>query len=218
MYTSDVRKPGEDTREQVVETAKGILTRRLSVNGKPLSKEEENEDKMQLQKLLSDSRDAMKEQEAQSHDADQAEDMLRLLPKALSAKYGKRRDELQALLFQPNHDFRPSTHEGEVFQAMSGTMWVNTRENRLAEIDGHLSHRVNFGWGILGHLDPGGTFHVVQAEVVPGHWEIVKLVVNMRGKAIFFKSISVQQNETRSDYKLLPPNLSLAQGVKLLEE
>ncbi|HTZ73211.1 MAG TPA: hypothetical protein VMB47_04775, partial [Candidatus Aquilonibacter sp.] len=89
-------------------------------------------------------------------------------------------------------------------------------EDRLAEIDGHLSHRVDFGWGILGHLDRGGRFHVVQREVAPGHWEIVRLQVDMRGKALFFKSISVQQNETRSDYKLLPQDITLAQAANML--
>ncbi len=80
-----------------------------------------------------------------------------------------------------------------------------------------MSHRVDFGWGILGHLDKGGRFHVVQKEVVPGHWEIVRLFVDMRGKALFFKSIAVHQDETRSDYKLLPANTTLADGARLLD-
>lgn len=218
MYVSEDRKSGQDVKERTLETRHGILTLKLSVDGKPLGKDQEAKERQQIHEMVSNPQEAMKAQQSQQHDSDQAQDMLRLLPQALLAKYGARHDDLQALDFRPNPNFNPSSHEAEVFQAMSGVIWVNMKEYRLEEIDGHISHRVNFGWGVLGHLDKGGRFHVVQAEVVPGHWEIVKLLVDMHGKALFFKSISVQQDETRSDYKLLPADITLAQGSKMIEQ
>ena len=217
QYMSVMRKSGGNTREEIVETEHGILVLRLAENGKRLNRGEEEQQRKHIRDLVAHPDEAWKAQRNQSQDADQAEQMLRLLPQALLAKYGPRRGDLQALYFRPNPNFRPSSHEAEVFQAMSGTIWVDAKEDRLQEIDGTLSHRVDFGWsGILGHLDKGGRFHVVQNEVVSGHWEIVRLFVDMRGKALFFKSISVHQDETRSDYKLLPPNTTLASGAKLL--
>ncbi|MGH9571975.1 MAG: hypothetical protein ACRD40_00375 [Candidatus Acidiferrales bacterium] len=216
-YTSVTGKAGENTSEEVVETRHGILTMKLVENGKRLSKDEEREQREHIRDLVSHPDEAMKAQQDQSQDADKAEVMLRLLPQALLAEYGAKRGGLQGLDFRPNPNFHPSSHEAEVFQAMSGTIWVDTKEDRLEEIDGRLSHTVEFGWGgVLGHLDKGGRFHVVQKEVAPSHWEIVRLFVDMSGKALFFKSISVHQDETRSDYKLLPPNMTLADGAKLL--
>lgn len=217
MYVSENRKTGQDIKDKTVETRHGILTLRLSVNGKPLDKDQEAKQRDHIHEMVSNPQEAKKAQQDQQQDSDRAEDMLRLLPQALLAKYGARRGDLQALDFRPNPNFNPSSHEAEVFQAMSGIMWINMKEDRLEEIDGHISHRVNFGWGVLGHLDKGGRFRVVQAEVAPGHWEIVKLIVDMRGKALFFKSISVQQDESRSDYKLLPPGITLTEGAKLIE-
>ncbi len=216
MYTSVMRKPGSSAKEIFVETNHGILTRRIAEDGKPLDKEQQQQQIDHLHDVVQDPADAEKTASDQQNDANQAEDMLRLLPQALLASYGKRRGDLQALNIKPNPNFQPSTHEAKVFQAMSGVIWVDTKEDRLAEIDGHLGHRVDFGWGILGHLDRGGRFHVVQHEVAPGHWEIVRLQVDMRGKALFFKSISVQQNETRTDYKILPQNITLAQAANML--
>jgi hypothetical protein len=218
MYVSENRTDGKAVKEKTVETRHGILTLKLSVNGEPLDKDENEQQREHIRAVISNPDEAMKAQQDQQHDADQAEEMLRILPEALLAKYGARHGDLQALDFRPNPDFRPASHEAEVFQAMSGTIWVNMKEDRLEEIDGHISHRVDFGWGILGHLDPGGRFHVVQKEVVPGHWEIVKLLVDMHGKAVFFKSISVQQDETRSNYKLLPSDITLAQAAKMIEQ
>ena len=217
-YTSLMRKSGGDTSEEIVETQHGILILKLVENGRRLNQGEEEQQRKHIRSLVAHPGEALKAQQGQSQDADQAEQMLRLLLQALLAKYGPRRGDLQALDFRPNPNSRPSSHEAEVFQAMSGTIWVDANEDRLQEIDGTLSHRVDFGWGgILGHLDKGGRFHVVQKEVVPGHWEIVRLLVDMRGKALFFKSISVHQDETRSDYKLLPPHTTLADGAKLLD-
>jgi hypothetical protein len=50
----------------------------------------------------------------------------------------------------------------------------------------------------------------------PGHWEITLLNVNMHGKALFFKTISVQQNEIRTDFQPMPDNVTLAQGAEEL--
>jgi hypothetical protein len=101
---------------------------------------------------------------------------------------------------------------------MAGTIWVNTKEDRLAEIDGHLVQRVNFGGGLLGHLDEGGKFHVTQTEVAPGHWEIGVMHIDMRGKALFFKTINEQQDEERSNFRQLPKNLTIAQAAQRLEK
>jgi hypothetical protein len=40
--------------------------------------------------------------------------------------------------------------------------------------------------------------------------------VNMRGKALFFKTIAVQQQETRSNFQPVPDNLSLSQAAEEL--
>jgi len=96
-------------------------------------------------------------------------------------------------------------------------MLVNTKENRLAQIDGRLIKEVKFGGGLLGYLKEGGEFHVTQSEVQRGHWEITALHINMQGKALFFKSIGAQENETRSSFRRVPDDLTLAQAAEKLE-
>ena len=103
-----------------------------------------------------------------------------------------------------------------MFHEMEGEMWVNTKEDRLVKITGHLTHEVKFAGGLLGHLDKGGRFEVRQAEVAPGHWEMVVLNVDMRGKALFFKTIRVQQREYRSSFRRVADNLTLAQAADIL--
>jgi hypothetical protein len=40
----------------------------------------------------------------------------------------------------------------------------------------------------------------------------------MHGKALFFKTIAVQQQYSRSQFKQVPQDLTVEQGVKMLEK
>jgi hypothetical protein len=64
---------------------------------------------------------------------------------------------------------------------MEGEMTIDTKQQRLAALNGHLVEDVKFGGGLLGHLDKGGRFEVRQTEVAPGHWEMTALNVDMKG-------------------------------------
>jgi hypothetical protein len=216
MYTSDMRKAGSDVTQEVVQTKQGTLYLHLAINGKPLTPSQQAKERQRIRKVTANRDEPQKLKREQSQDGDKAQQMLALLPQALIASYGEHRGELVALNFKPNPDYHPTSHEAQVFGAMTGTIWVNPREDRLAEIDGHLTREVKFGGGLLGHLDKGGQFRVVQSEVQPGHWEITRLNVNMNGKALFFKSIAVRQDETRTKYKQMPDNFTLEQAAEML--
>jgi hypothetical protein len=41
--------------------------------------------------------------------------------------------------------------------------------------------------------------------------------INMRGKALFFKTIDVRQNETRTSFQRVPDDLTLAQAAERLK-
>jgi hypothetical protein len=117
----------------------------------------------------------------------------------------------------PTRRFHPPDREAKVFHAKEGNIWLDTKQNRLAEITGHLTQEVKFGGGFLGHLDKGGKFYVKQEEVAPGYWELTRLNVQMNGKALFFKTISVRQKYTRGDLKRIPDNLTIAQAAEMLQ-
>jgi hypothetical protein len=99
---------------------------------------------------------------------------------------------------------------------MQGEMTVDVEQDRLAALNGHLMEDVKFGGGLLGHLDKGCTFEVRQAEVAPGHWEMTVLGVDMNGKALLFKTISVQETENHSDFHRVRDDLTLAEAAGIL--
>lgn len=218
MFHLKTTRGGKEEVKCVVQTKEGELDRMLSINGRPLTPEEQKREDRRIANLLNKPEETKKRQRAQQKDARQTEDLFKMLPEALNVRYGQRRDDLVELLFEPNPNFYPPTREASVFHAMEGRIWIDLKEYRLAEIEGHLMREVKFGGGLLGYLDKGGEFHVKQSEVSPQHWEISLLHVNMHGRVLFFKTLSVQQDEARSNFRQVPDNLTLAQAAEELQK
>jgi hypothetical protein len=82
--------------------------------------------------------------------------------------------------------------------------------------NGRLTQDAKFGLGLLGHLDRGGHFEVRQAEVAPGFWEMTVLSVDMKGKALLFKTVGVHETENHSDFHRVPNDLALAEAADIL--
>jgi hypothetical protein len=211
-YQARVRDDGRDQVKTVIETHEGDLERLRSVNGQPLTPEQEKQEDDRIENLIHNRREQRKLRHEKEEDGQKTERLFKMLPDAMTARYGRREGDLVEILFTPNPNFHPPSHEAAVFHGMEGRIWVNARENRLAEIEGRLMETIKFGGGLLGHLDKGGEFHVKQSEVGPGHWEITLMHVNMHGRILFFKTIGVQQDETQTDFQRVPDNLTLAQA------
>ena len=204
--------------DEVVETKDGDLKRHVVVNGKELGPMQQRAEDKRIQKLANNPAALRKAMKNENADSNQSQKMLRLLPDALTFSYGERHGDTVELHFTSNPRFRPPSHEAQVFQALEGNLWVNSKDERLVEFTGHLRREVRFGYGLLGYLRAGGRFEVKQAEVAPGYWELTLLDVNMRGKALFFKTISVQQNVRRTNFRTVPNDLSVSKAAELLRQ
>jgi hypothetical protein len=202
----------------VIQTQYGELHRLLAIGGNALKGRALQVENNRIQQLSENPAQMEAAQKRRDADAMQERTMLRMLPDAFLYHEEGQQGDIMKLSFAPNPDFNPSSREAEVFHHMEGTVLVDVEVKRLVQIDGRLMTRVNFWGGILGHLDQGGTFQVEQRDVGDGHWDMVFLNVNMNGKALFFKTISVQQHETYSDYHRVPDDLSPAQAARELKQ
>ena len=216
MLRLETRKSGKAELREVVETKDGDLDWLISVNGKPLPEDQRSERERGLQRLISNPAELKRSQREKDEDQARSLRLLKTLPDALVFEYGEQRGDLVELKFKPKPHFRPPSHEAAVVHAMEGVLWVNARQKRLVEISGHLMRPVKFGGGLLGHLDAGGHFYVKQEEAQPGYWELAALEVDMKGKALFFKTIGVQEEIKRSMFRRVRDDLTAAQGANLL--
>jgi hypothetical protein len=216
MFRLDTdNKNGQKNVDEVIETKAGDLKHPILINGRELTPQERQQVDRQLGRDTQALRRTLKDK---NEDAARSKRLLTMLPEAFTFSYGQRHGDRTQLTFKPSPGFHPNSHEAEVFHAMEGHVWVDEKQNRLAEISGRLIEPIKFGGGFLGHLNKGGTFDVKQEEVAPGYWEMTVLNVEMNGKAFFFKTISVHQKYSRSEFKRVPDNLTVDQAADMLRK
>ena len=215
-YKVKAEVSGRPEIKMVIETPQGNLEQLQSVGGRPIPENQAKREQERIRRLVGNREAQRKLERAQAEDDQRTEHLFRMLPEAVLASYGARQNGLVEVLFKPNPNFHPSSHEDAVFHAMEGRLSI--QGDRLAEIEGHLIRPVKFGGGLLGHLDRGGEFRVKQSEVAPGHWEITLLHVDMHGKALFFKTIGVQQNEVHYDFERVRGQPDTGRGRRAARE
>lgn len=212
-------RTGNATEEfEYVETPNGSLHRLLRRDGRPLSPEEARKEDERIRKMVAAPGMFEKHARNEEQDSNEARELLTMLPEAFQYRYLTRQNNLIELGFTPRPSFRPRRHEGAVFHDMEGVVWIDPGERRIAGMEGRLVNEVKFGGGILGHLEKGGTFVLHRRDVGNGHWETTLLDVNMDGKALFFKTISVRHHEEDSDFQPVDPGISLQEASNLLKK
>jgi hypothetical protein len=200
----------------VIETRDGQLARTLLINGKPLTPDQRAADEARMKKLVADPSERAKREKRAKDDSDKLTMMFKAIPDAFIFKYDGEENGQVRLAFFPNPHYDAPNRELQVFRALSGKMWIDRAGGRLTRMEGALFEDVFFGWGLLGRLNKGGTFTVVQNRVGENHWEIVSLDVRMTGHAVIFKSINVRQMQRLTDFRRVSDDLSIAQAYDLL--
>lgn len=209
-----------------VETNDAMAGMLVSINNQPLTQQQQQAELGHLDWLMNNPDQLRKKRAREKEDADRTLRIVKALPDAFRYEYdgtqagelnlGRSGDALVRLKFTPNPSYTPPTRVEQVLQGMQGYLLIDASEHRIAEINGMLFRDVNFGWGIIGHLDKGGSFVVRQADVGEGCWELTAMSLNITGKILVFKGITMASEETFSDFRRVPADTSFAKGVDLL--
>jgi hypothetical protein len=228
MFKDEKKTPQVSQTKLMVETqdaTAGLLVRQ---NGHPLTAQERKNEDARLAGYVQNAQELRKKKKQEREDAEHTERILRALPDAFIYErdgtqqgqegLGAPGDQLVQLNFRPNPNYNPPSHVEQALTGMYGHLLIDAAQERIAEIDGTLHKEVEFGWGILGHLDPGGRFFVQQADVGDHHWEITHMELSFTGKMLLFKKFSIHSSDTYSDFHRVPADLTFAQGVELLKK
>lgn len=207
---------GKQETRQVVETKSGSLDRLIAIAGRPLSAGQQRDETERILRLSHNPEDQRKLEQARKKDAEQCDAFFKMVPEAFLFEFAGQSGNVVKLVFKPNPAFQPASREGKVLHEMAGEVWVDAKQLRLVSINGHLVNEVKFAGGLLGHLEKGGQFAVKRTEVAPARWEVTEMAVNMQGKALLFKTISVQQKELHQNFERVRDDLTIADAAAIL--
>jgi hypothetical protein len=210
------RTGGHVWTERVAETRFGRVRFLLDVDGKPLNAEQESAERGRLAAIVADPDAFIAEERAQKDDEARARKMLDLLPDAFVFDHVRLEDGVWKMDFHPNPTYSPHGLEDRVLCAMSGTVVIDAAQERLLHIDARLPQDVSIGFGLVATVKAGSGFSSDRGDE-GGHWRTLDVNTDIKGKAVLFKSVSKNQEITRSEFKYLQPGITLAQAVALVE-
>jgi hypothetical protein len=229
MFQSDKKTPKGSQTRLYVETKDALGAKLIAIDGQPLSPQQEQAEDNHLAWLVKNPEQLRKKRAREKEDEERTLRIVKALPEAFRYEYagsaspdtglGKPGDPLVRLKFTPNPDYSPPSRVEGVLAGMQGELLIDTGCNRLARIEGTLFRDVTFGWGIIGHLDKGGHFRVLQADLGlgDGAWGVTEMDLKLTGRILIFKGISVISDEILSNFRRMPEDLTFAQGVEMLK-
>lgn len=228
MYRARTRtKDGLETRV-FVRTTQGTADLLISINDQPSDQARQQAELGRLNYLISHPAEARRMLKEQQEEASRITRILQAMPDAFiyefdpvdqpSSRTCTLRDSFVRLKMRPNPSYSPPTRIEQLLTGMQGFVVIDCIEYRVRRIDGILFKDVNFGWGVLGHLDKGGGFMVEQAQIGDGHWEIIRMDLNFTGRILLLKRLVIKSSEEFTSFQRLPENLTLDEGVALLKK
>jgi len=210
-----------------VETEDAMAGMVIAYDDHPLTPQQRQGELDHLDWLVRNPEQLRNKHAREKEDAERTLRMLRAIPDAFLFEYegtettpagiGKAGDSLLRLKFRPNPNYSPPSRVEQALAGMQGYVLIDADQLRISKIDGTLVKEVSFGWGILGHLDPGGHFLVEQTELPDGAWEITRMILSFTGKILLFKSLNYKSDEVFSDFRRVPADTRFAQGVEMLK-
>ncbi|HEX3985402.1 MAG TPA: hypothetical protein VHX13_02235 [Acidobacteriaceae bacterium] len=120
------------------------------------------------------------------------------------------------LTFTPNPRFTPPDAESRILTGMAGEVWIETSHERLVRLTARVIAEVEFGWGIIGRLDKGGTILLEQTDVGNDNWQLTRMNLNLTGKALLVKSLTFRITEEMSRFSPVPADLDYRKAIQML--
>lgn len=221
QYRLRKTSPRYSSAKLIIETRDGDVARLLEVNGAPLSPESEQNEAARLQALLDDPGLQHHRQEREQGDAERARKIIHALPDAFLYQYSgiveTPHGPSYRLSFQPNPKFDPEDLEAQALKGMAGELWIDVAQKRVTRLEGKRIHDVDYGWGILGKLDEGGTLLLEQADVGEGQWRTTHMVLVMNAR-LLVKTIKLDTTLELSDYAPIQSGISYKDAIQILRK
>lgn len=219
QYRSECSSATQKLVREQVETDDGPIFRVVEQDGNPLDAAHRRQEEERLNEYIHDPGQIARVRHAHLEDEARLAGVMELLPKAFLFDYqGAPVNDVVQIAFRPDPAFVPTGYEARIIHALSGTIEVNTRLMRMIDMRGVTGERVDFGYGILGHVEKGGSFEIHRQQVSASHWKTDLVDVHIQGKVLMLKTVSKNQRELRSDFRPVPGGTTLAEARDMLAQ
>jgi hypothetical protein len=217
-YVAERHSKNHIFREKVIESVDGPVRHLLAMDGLPPTPAQIKEEDDLHQKLLKNPSGRRAIQKQRDDDDKTMEELLRIIPQAFVFEDQGKEGESERIAFHPNPGFQPKTYEQRILHALDGIVFINLHDKRIARLSGSLGTCVKFGYGLIGHVDQGGTTEITRVHLSPGVWKTSAEKIDIDGRFVILKTINKHQDESRTGFEPVAPDTTFAQALNEIEK
>ncbi len=209
-FDSKGRVTSKTTREYEAFNIGGEEVRHLVArDGKPLEGNEKKKADERFNKLFEKqtreaeaaARDTKKQAKQEEKDDAQISDFLRVVRFTNPRRERFRGEDVIAVDFGPNPDFKPRKTVENVIHQMAGVVWIDEKARDVARLEAHFNGNVKIAGGVVGSLEKGSSFVFEQARVNDEVWLPTYAEVHLSGRFVVFLKLKANQIERYTDYR-----------------
>ncbi len=199
-----VDRKGDQVRD-TIESSDGFVARLILKDGRPLTPDEDRAERDRLSDMLASPSEYKKHIEHDQSGKKMAIDLIRLMP-----------DAMVVIDYTPNPNWSPPDITSQALTGLRGRMWIDAKSHQMLRMEGTVFQGVNFGYGMLAHIYPGGTVSLDQADAGNGRWIYTRFVERVRIRALMLKTINEDATIEASGFQTLPGPIPYQEAIRRL--
>jgi hypothetical protein len=168
----------------------------VAKDGQPLSgdekKKEDDRFNKQFEKLTKQEADRARNpkgrEKQEAKDEAQLSDLLHAIRFSNARRERFRGQDVIAVDFGPNPDYKPKKMMESIVQKMAGVIWIDDQARDVARAEAHFSDSAKIAGGLVASLDKGSSFVFEQAKVNGEVWLPVYDEIHIAGRFLFLKA------------------------------
>lgn len=212
-----------DTTREIIETREGTVARLVERNGQPITAAEDAGERDRLNAEIADPEAFIKHHKRDKTTRDDIKSLVQLLPQAMIYTFAPGQpqrpglDHREVVLdFHPDPKFHPPTMEADLLTGIEGRAWIDPRSHCMTRVEGHVLHAVNFGFGVVAKIFPGGTVELEQTRAIGDRWAYSHLEEHLTARLLLVKTMPENTVMTSSNFRPMPSLLPYQDAIKLL--
>jgi hypothetical protein len=217
-----INEKGDQVRD-VIESKDGTVARLILKDGKRLTPEMDKAEQQRLTDMIASPAAYAKHVKNGDSEKKMADTLVPLMADAMINTYtpgqpqsGKNGGALEIVLdYKPNPKFVPPNTEAQALTGLEGRVWIDAKTHYVVRMEGTIARGVNFGWGMLAHIYPGGKVEMNQTSVGGNRWIFTDFSMQLSVRALMVKKLDIRSSAKTSGYQILGP-MSYQDAIRLL--
>jgi hypothetical protein len=217
-----VNEKGTQVRD-VIESKDGTVARLILKDGKPLTPEQDQGERDRLNDMIASPEAYAKHVKNGDSEKKMADTLVPLMADAMINTYapgqpqsGRNGGALEIVLdYKPNPKWNPPNTEAQALTGLEGRVWIDAKTRNVVRMEGTIFRSVNFGWGMLAHIYPGGKLVLNQTDAGGNRWIFTDFSMQLSVRALMVKTLNIHSTAKAGNFQTLAP-LTYQDAIHLL--